>query len=297
MASRVRVAASACLVASGLFIAGAGGAIALADPGRGNGHSGSDHRKDESRSDNARRAVDFGAGSESDLKVVEPRQPRWGNGRQGEKPDVGTPPKETPTNTPPCPDDDVPPPGQTPPPPESAGGGGGGGGGGLAELPRYSLPEIPDMQLPGELKPGQPGVPGGPAVLEAGAGAAAVAPLGPAAPIVVPVIVAPPVGLGGGGAAAAAGPLPAAPKAVSAQQPPAGRIPLPANVAGNPANPSFRMGYSQYLRNAALPQVAVLAVPGLVGILVLTGVGGLMGYRQAKAGHAVRVSGSGRFMR
>ena len=53
----------------------------------------------------------------------------------------------------------------------------------------------------------------------------------------------------------------------------------------------------EYLRTAGLPQVAALAVPGLVGILVLTGAGGLVGYRQAKAGHAVHVGGSARFMR
>ena len=37
--SRVRVAASACLVASGLFIAGLGGALALADPESDGGQS------------------------------------------------------------------------------------------------------------------------------------------------------------------------------------------------------------------------------------------------------------------
>jgi hypothetical protein len=44
------------------------------------------------------------------------------------------------------------------------------------------------MQLPGDLQP-DPGVPGGPAELGAGAAAAA-APVGPAAPIALPVIVA-----------------------------------------------------------------------------------------------------------
>ncbi len=62
-------------------------------------------------------------------------------------------------------------------------------------------------------------------------------------------------------------------------------------------NSSYRIGYTEYLRTAGLPQVAALAVPGLVGIMVLTGAGGLVGYRQAKAGHAVRVGGTARFMR
>ena len=76
-------------------------------------------------------------------------------------------------------------------------------------------------------------------------------------------------------------------------EPPAGRVSPPANVGSNAAvpNSSYRVGYTEYLRSAGLPQVAALAVPGLAGILVLTGAGGLVGYRQAKAGHAVRDGG------
>ena len=64
---------------------------------------------------------------------------------------------------------------------------------------------------------------------------------------------------------------------------------VPANVGSNVTPPpsSYRIGYTDYLRNAGLSQVAALAVPGLAGMLVLTGAGGLVGYRQAKAGHAV----------
>ena len=157
------------------------------------------------------------------------------------------------------------------------------------------------MQLPGELQPGPPGLPGAPGVLEAGAGAvAAAAPVGAAVPIALPVIVAPPLGVGAGGGAAAGargGPSPDV-KGIFAE-PPAGRGSPPANVGSNAAvpNASYRIGYTEYLRSAGLPQVAALAVPGLVGIMVLTGAGGLVGYRQAKAGHAVRVGGSARFMR
>ncbi|MGH3675065.1 MAG: hypothetical protein ACRDU5_04890, partial [Mycobacterium sp.] len=85
--------------------------------------------------------------------------------------------------------------------------------------------------------------------------------------------------------------LPGSPRGA---EPPAGRERLPANIGGNAAA-SYRIGYTQYLRTAGLPQVAALAVPGVGGILVLTGAGGLLGYRQAKAGHAVR-SGTARFM-
>ena len=319
VASRLRVAASACLVASGLFMCGAGGAIALADPGPGYGRS-DDLTDDDSIGDIVRRAFGLGDGNDAnDVKASEPGQaPRtqWGNGRQGqypgekeppntETPPTRTTPKPTETTKPttPSPEPTTPrePPGNPQPNlPQSTGGG---GGGAIEQLPRYTPPSIPVMELPDELQPGQPGVAGGPAVLDAGAGIAAAAPVGAAAPIALPVIVVPPIGLGGigggpGPGGASAGAPPAVPRAVTAQ-PPAGRIPPPANIGSNVAvpNSSYRIGYTEYLRTAGLPQVAALAVPGLVGIMVLTGAGGLLGYRQAKAGHAVHVSGSARFMR
>jgi hypothetical protein len=126
-----------------------------------------------------------------------------------------------------------------------------------------------------------------------GVGAAAVEL--PIPPITLPVIVAPAAGLGAGSAGRPE--LPAAPRAVSAE-PPAGREPLPANVGSNLDVPvaSYRVGYTDYLRNAGLSQVAALAVPGVAGMLVLTGAGGLVGYRQAKAGHAVHTNGTARFV-
>ena len=152
------------------------------------------------------------------------------------------------------------------------------------------------MQLPGKLTPGEPGEPGGPDVLDTGAPVVALGPVGGAAPIVLPVIVAPPIGLGGGaGGAGSPGTSTGPPRAVTAESP-AGRVPPPANVGSNVA-PAYRIGYTEYLRTAGLPQVAVLAMPGIAGILVLTGAGGLVGYRQAKAGHAVRAVGAARFMR
>ena len=154
------------------------------------------------------------------------------------------------------------------------------------------------MQLPTELTPGEPGEPGGPAVLDAGAPVVAPSPVGGAAPIVLPVIVAPPIGLGGGagGAGSPVTPL-GPPRAVTAESL-AGRVPPPVNVGSNvaPAS-SYRIGYTEYLRTAGLPQVAALAMPGIAGILVLTGAGGLVGYRQAKAGNAVRAGGTARFIR
>lgn len=307
--SRVRAAAAACLVASGLFVGGAGSAIALADSGPGPGNS-DDRRTNDSLGQN-------------ESKPDQTPQRRWGNGRPGqdkpggEKPTTGDSdnpkpprdPKPPPTDDPtdpkdPCdgdgnpgePGDGNPPPVNQPPTFT------GGGGGAIETLPRYKPPTVPEMQLPDELTPDAPGLPGTPAALDAGAGLAAAAPaVGPAAPIALPVIVVPPLGpVGGPGSAGAAGappaPPPAAPRGLPAE-PPAGRIQPPASVGSNAAVPSasYRVGYTEYLRTAGLPQVAALAVPGLVGIMVLTGAGGLVGYRQAKAGHAVR-AGTARFI-
>jgi hypothetical protein len=297
-------------------MAGAGGAIALADPGRQDDRQdrADNSSGDDSIGDLVRRAFGFGHGN--DQKASEPAgqgpQTHWGNGRQGQYPggkdpsETGTSPtKEWPTKPPesttPCPeptDPSEPPGGPLPNPPQSTGG----GGGAIQQLPHFKPPSVPGMQLPDELKPNQPGVAGAPAVLDAGAGIAAAAPVG-AAPIALPVIVVPPLALpgvaggAGSGGGASAGVPPAAPRAVTAQ-PPAERVPPPASVGSNVAAPnsSYRIGYTEYLRTAGLPQVAALAVPGLVGIMVLTGAGGLLGYRQAKAGQAVHVSGSARFI-
>src|SRR6476660_9821592 len=94
VASRVRVAASASLVASGLFMAGAGGAIALADPGGyGRKDRSDDSKGDDSIGDVVRRA--FGLDDGNDQKSSEPGwqwpQTRWGNGRDSRYPG-GEPP-------------------------------------------------------------------------------------------------------------------------------------------------------------------------------------------------------------
>lgn len=175
-------------------------------------------------------------------------------------------------------------------------GGGGGGGGGAVELPSGRPQSPPQMQLPSEPPASEPAEPGVVSPVP-GVGISAELPL---APLTLPVIVAPSVGMGGGGAGPG-GPntptLPGTPRGVTAE-PPAGREPLPANAGSN--NPvlasSYRIGYGEYLRSAGLSQVAALAVPGVTGILVLTGAGGLVGYRQAKAGHAVRTGGTARFI-
>ena len=166
----------------------------------------------------------------------------------------------------------------TPGPGLPAPGGGGGGGGGI-EVPS-GRPELPPpMQLPAELMPPV----SEPPVIDVVPGVGAAAVEVPIPPIALPVIVAPAAGAGGAGAPAAPV-LPGTPRGVSAE-PPAGREPLPANADSNIAMPasSYRIGYTDYLRSAGLPQVAALAVPGIAGMLVLTGAGGFVVYRQAKA--------------
>jgi hypothetical protein len=142
----------------------------------------------------------------------------------------------------------------------------------------------------------------------------------PFAQVTLPVVVfpgGPVVGAptGNGGSVGAGGPgvvprpgIPAAP--LPPGNPGAGTPPTPpaspaqkeqsppAFSAGNQASvaPSYRMGYMEYLRAAGLGEVAAVAVPGFTGILILTGAGGLIGYRQARAGSAMRTGNTARFM-
>ncbi|ODQ85845.1 hypothetical protein BHQ18_28235 [Mycolicibacterium flavescens] len=97
------------------------------------------------------------------------------------------------------------------------------------------------------------------------------------------MIVAPSAGAG-----AAAAPPPDTPVAAGVEPP--ARAPTPqAEGLANAAGPvsSYRLGYPVALQNAGIAQLVALAAPGVAGMLVLTGAGGLVGYRQAKAGHAV----------
>jgi hypothetical protein len=50
---------------------------------------------------------------------------------------------------------------------------------------------------------------------------------------------------------------------------------------------SFRVGYADYLRAATVGELAVVALPGTAGIVVITALGGLLGFRQARAMQAL----------
>lgn len=89
--------------------------------------------------------------------------------------------------------------------------------------------------------------------------------------------------------------LPAAPalKPLSrvASVPPAAPPRVPAQSVELP-----RLGYPDELRNADFGRVAALALPGLAAIAGMTALGGMFGYRQAKAGYVLRAAGAGRFL-
>ena len=75
------------------------------------------------------------------------------------------------------------------------------------------------------------------------------------------------------------------------------RLPTGSGSSASQVPESFRLGYPSYLREAKIGEVAVFALPGIAGILALTALGGFLGYRQAKASHVVRATGTERFLR
>jgi len=72
--------------------------------------------------------------------------------------------------------------------------------------------------------------------------------------------------------------------------------PPPAAGAGPVEIPATRFGYQQYLRTAKVTDMAVVALPGVVGLLLMTVSGTVIGHRQARAGHMLRHTGAARFM-
>jgi hypothetical protein len=152
------------------------------------------------------------------------------------------------------------------------------------------------MQLPGARLPDtDPAAPAEP--ISATPGASIELPL---EPITMPVVVAPPPAPGLGAAGRPTPPEQLKGLTRGQAERPAGRQSSPADIGSNVTIPpaSYRVGYTDYLRTAGISQVVALAGPGLAGILVLTGAGGFVGYRQAKAGHAVRTGtgGTARFV-
>jgi len=183
------------------------------------------------------------------------------------------------------------------PPPESVGGGSGGGGGGGGGSGGSGIA----VTIPPPTVPGQPGEPtpvqvGGGGHQSPATGERATVDMPPVIGL-PPMIEAPlrPVGTpGGNGTAAGTG---AAGRPAPAKEPNPVRERPPASVGNATEAPaSFRVGYPEYLREAKTGEVAALAVPGVLGLLALTALGGVVGYRQARAGHLVRAAGTARFL-
>jgi hypothetical protein len=58
-----------------------------------------------------------------------------------------------------------------------------------------------------------------------------------------------------------------------------------------------RLGYPRYLREPTTGELALMALPGLAGLMVLTLSGGLIGYRQANSARTFRAQSAARFLR
>jgi hypothetical protein len=72
----------------------------------------------------------------------------------------------------------------------------------------------------------------------------------------------------------------------------------PVSLPDLPGPPdSVRLGYPEELRNADVTTVAAAALPGVMAIVGMTALGGLIGYRQAKAGYVMQAAGAAGFLR
>lgn len=325
MGSRARVTAAACLMASGLLVGGWTTATASADTGtaaNADADATGGGADDRARPDTAAAAgggtdrdpdvepADGGAVAESDDagditgRDADPEPlPDPADGEPQPSEDAPVADKEPEEPRPPCckdgdkdcepgwpwpwpwPDD----PDDRPKPDD-----------GYGEGRPEGVPSV--RPLPGGvIRPGiEPPVaePEDPGVLDTVPGIGVAAGNGPEAPISVPILVTVPTGGGAsaGPSVAGSGGASASPRQIVESTPPRQLSPAPAGRDFAVPPSVNRAGYGDYLRSAGISQVAALAVPGLAGILILTGVGGYVGYRQAKAGQGVRASGIARFM-
>ncbi len=124
-----------------------------------------------------------------------------------------------------------------------------------------------------------------------------------------PEIPVPPAPAAAGGTGPVQGPPASAPPGgVAAERSAAVGLAGPPNRSSGPSAPSsrppsagpgvaVRLGYPEYLRQADITGLALVALPGLAALLGLTAIGGVLGYRQAKAGYLLRAATAGRFLR
>lgn len=157
---------------------------------------------------------------------------------------------------------------------------------------RVVLNGLPDGEISLNFAPPEPpeSTPGGGPVSGSGPGAqvppppsALVAP-SPVVPPAVPVVAAPPAGPPARNvpdlpAPGLIGPIPAAPAA----RPAAPKLPEPSVALPE-------------LGRDDLGQIASSAAPGLAALVGMTLLGGVIGFRQARAGYLLRAAGAGRFL-
>ena len=185
----------------------------------------------------------------------------------------------------------------------SSGNGNGGVGSGATKPPtrRPTRPPVMQLPVPAQAPNGDvPVLPTIPDIVSPAPGLASAAGTVALPAVSLPQIVVPPAAGGGLGAAGGAGgaPPPAAPRAPAAPRSPAEPPRSPVQAVDNPVVPaSYRVGYGEYLRTAGISQVVAVAVPGATGIMLLTGAGGIIGYRQARSALVSRSSRSARFTR
>lgn len=302
------MAAAACVVASGLFVVGSPAPAASAGPDRGyndgDRHAGPlrDFRRGngpESRDRGWAPAAGWQQGKRvlREIRIASQTRPTkpgedWPPTEPGEEGPGGEPWKPHRPWWMDCGGGVGQPPGNP-----GSGGGGGGNGGGVSTSRPPTLPSHLPPAYGGGLPNGLPSASTepivGPGVVAAGAAAA------PLAPIALPAIVVPvalPGGLaGGGGVRPGALGRPTTEPAPTRQSPPGARAGQEASPSSVPAS-TYRAGYGSYLRSAGPGEIAAVALPGFVGILLLTGAGGLIGYRQARAGRTIRAGAMERFM-
>jgi hypothetical protein len=125
------------------------------------------------------------------------------------------------------------------------------------------------------------------------------------APLPIPVSVAPPpaapLGAAAGGAPA---PVVAVDVAAAGARAPLIRGSLEPTAEPPASAPMMstsgqatRLGYPRYLREPTAGELALLALPGLTGLLMVTLSGGFIGYRQANSARVLHTQNAARFLR
>ena len=67
---------------------------------------------------------------------------------------------------------------------------------------------------------------------------------------------------------------------------------VPGSSTAPMSNTAYRQGFPQYLRTARVGELAIVALPGVAGLLAITASGGAIGFRQANSGRYLRAEAS-----